>query len=185
MEPTPKQISLALPHIRYEIESFLLTPSYDKSNKALEESVYFRKMAHCRALYHFFKKKLEDRKDSKNRLDDDVLSKDFGFSSQDAYGAKSDELSKRFNKDLMHLTYDRLNRNAGTKAWPMDELFPPVANLAKKFIDHILTQYTGDLPEAERELWEKLKADVNNATALQHSASNIVDPISFSFESGK
>src|SRR6266581_594101 len=51
MDPTPDQVARVLKHVHYEIESLLLTPQYEQWNKALEESVYFRKMAHCRVLY--------------------------------------------------------------------------------------------------------------------------------------
>src|SRR6266513_1518668 len=67
MHPTPEQIRQALPHIRYEIESFLQTPAHDSHNEALQESVYFRKMAHCRALYHFFRKPLSERQDRRKK----------------------------------------------------------------------------------------------------------------------
>jgi len=33
MQPTAEQILQALPHVRYEIESFLQTPEYDSCNK--------------------------------------------------------------------------------------------------------------------------------------------------------
>ncbi len=179
MTPKPEQISNALPHIRYEIESFLQTPDYDRSNKALEESVYFRKMAHCRALHHFFKTEKNKRKD------DDVLSVDFGFPAFDVYEANSKEWSKRFNKDLMHLTYERLNRTPNTKPWPMDELFPPVAKRSKEFINHILTQYNGSMPDSERKLWERLKAEVDEKSPLQQNTSNVAAPTVSNLEFGR
>lgn len=182
MTPTPEQITAALPHVRYDIESLLLTPNYDRSNKALEESVYFRKMAHCRALYHFFKKTASQRIDRVARIDDDIVSEDFGFSAQDVYGSKADELLKRFNKDLLHLTYERLIRTPNTKPWPMDVLFPPVAQRAREFIEHILTQFTGNVPERERRLWEVMKSDVKEGVSLQQNTSNVAEPIISSLE---
>src|SRR6266480_5729266 len=95
MHPTPEQIRQALPHIRYEIESFLQTPAHDSHNEALQESVYFRKMAHCRALYHFFRKPLSERQDRRKKVDDDVLSEDYGFQAKDVYGEDSATLLNR------------------------------------------------------------------------------------------
>lgn len=181
MNPSPDQIARALPHVRYEIESLLQTPAYDQANKALEESVYFRKMAHCRALYHFFNKK-ERRED---RRGDDILSADFGFPSQDVYGQSAKDLVKRFNKDLLHLTYERLTRTPDTKPWPMDALFPPVAQLCREFIEHILTKFTGRVADDERKLWAELKSDVARGTPLQQNTSNVAERITSSIEIGR
>jgi hypothetical protein len=185
MQPTPEQIARALPHVRYEIESFLQTPDYDKRNKALEESVYFRKMAHCRVLYYFFKKRAKERIDRGDRIDDDVVSEDFEFPACDVYGSDRRKLLNRFNKDLLHLTYDRLNRTSNTKPWPMDELFPPVAERAKLFIDHILGRWTGDMAVEERRLWTKLKSNVQGDVPLCQNTSNVVVHSSFTIEVGK
>jgi len=150
MHPTPEQIRQALPHIRYEIESFLQTPAHDFHNEALQESVYFRKMAHCRALYHFFRKPLSERQDRRKRVDDDVLSEDYGFQAKDVYGEDSATLLNRFNKDLLHLTYARLDRTPETKPWPMDELFLPLsgARESSSSISCLLTRT--ELPRRNR-----------------------------------
>ena len=170
MKPTPDQIAQALEHVRYEIESFLQTPDYCRSNKALEESVYFRKMAHCRVLYDFFTTKEEDR----NQRNDDIVSEDFCFQAQELYGDKPRELLDRFNKHLFHLTYDRLNRTPDTKAWPMDLLFPPVAQRSREFIYHILRNSALGV-SAELTLWTELKAAVaaQPPSPLQQNTSNV------------
>jgi hypothetical protein len=177
MKPTPDQIAQALQHVFYEIQSFLQTPEYDHSNKALEESVYFRKMAHCRVLYDFFTTKADDR----NGSNDDIVSEDFGFPipTKELYGDKPRELLDRFNKDLFHLTYDRLKRTPKTKPWPMDCLFPPVAQRSREFIDHILTRCTIAVSEAEIKLWSDLKAAVaaQPPPPLQQNTSNIAPPL--------
>ena len=159
MTPTPEEIAKALPHVRYEIESLLQTPDYDRTNKALEESVYFRKMAHCRALYHFFRKEAGQRVDRRDRIDDDIVSEDFGFPARDVYGSNAGELLKRFNKDLLHLTYERLKHTPNSKPWQMDVLFPPVAQRAREFIDHILMRFSGNFSDQERKLWADLKSN--------------------------
>ena len=168
MKPTPGQIAQALQHVRYEIQSFLQTPDYCRSNKALEESVYFRKMAHCRVLHDFFTTRAADR----NKSNDDIVSEDFRFPAQEIYGDKPRELLKRFNKHLFHLTYDRLNRTPETKAWRMDLLFPPVAQRSIEFIDHILRNCALGV-SAELTVWTELKAAVAAQLPLQQNTSNV------------
>ena len=177
MQPTSEQIRQALSHVRYEIESLLQTPEYDASNKALEESVYFRKMAHCRALYHSFRKRASERQDKGNLVDDDVIAEDYSFPAKDVYGKYSSALLSRFNKDLLHLTYTRLQRTRETKPWPMDRLFPPVAQRAQEFIDHILSLEPTKIDEAERKKWFALKKDVRVKIPLQQNTSNVAEPI--------
>jgi hypothetical protein len=177
MHPTAEQIQQALPHIRYEIESFLQTPPYNSRNEALRESVYFRKMAHCRALYHFFRKPVSKRQDGRKRVDDDVLSEDYGFQAKDVYGKDSATLLSRFNKDLLHLTYARLERTPETKPWPMDELFPPVEQRTREFIEHILSFGPDRIEPAEQGRWRKLRGDTRVKISLQQSTSNIAESI--------
>lgn len=168
MKPTTQQLIGALPQVRYEIESFLLTPSHDPANDALVESVYFRKMAHCRALYTFF------ATPASKRHSDDVLSEDFGFpAEEELYGSDRTELLDRFNKDLFHLTYTRLQRTPVTKRWPMDSLFPPIARQSRKFIDHILKIATITVGESERALWQELQAADSGGLQLQQNTSNV------------
>jgi hypothetical protein len=170
MKPTIDQITQALEHVRYEIESFLQTPDYCCSNKALEESVYFRKMAHCRVLYDFFTTKAEGR----NQSNDDMVSEDFCFKAKELYGDKPRELLNRFNKDLFHLTYDRLKRTLDTKPWPIDLLFPPVARRSIEFIDHIIKNCALGVSE-ELARWTELKAVVaaQPPPPLRQDTSNV------------
>ena len=51
--PTRAQKIAVLKDIRYEIESLLATPRYDSADEVIRETVYFRKMAHARALHTF------------------------------------------------------------------------------------------------------------------------------------
>jgi len=147
MKPTPEQIKGALPHVDYEIEGLLLTPKYDESDKALEESVYFRKMAHCPVLHDFFTTSGLDRRD------DDILCEDFGFPAQALYGNDAKSLLARFNKDLFHLTYARLERTPATKPWPMGLLFPPVCKRSHMFIAHVLKSPSLRIADAEMKCW--------------------------------
>jgi len=167
MKPTSQQVIEALPHVRYEVESLLLTPAHDSSNEALVESVYFRKMAHGRVLYTFFSTP-PSKRDS-----DDVVSDDYGFKAEELYGVDRAELLKRFNKDLFHLTYTRLERTHDTKCWPMDSLLPPIARQSRRFIDHVLQNNAIAVSEPERELWRALKLADVKGLRLQQNTSNV------------
>jgi hypothetical protein len=171
MKPTTDQICGALEHVRYEIESFLQTPEYDHSNKALEESVEFRKMAHCRVLHEFLTMQAQKR-DSDTRYGDNIVSEDYGFTAKEVYPKDRRALLDRFNKDLFHLTYERLKRTPQTKPWPRHLLFPPVAQRAREFIEHILTNSRLSVKEGELALWKKLKAALEADLPLQQNTSN-------------
>jgi len=170
MRPTPDQIGRALPHVRYEIESLLLTPVYNQSDAALQESVYFRRMAHCRVLYAFFTKPASSRT---RAGDDDVLCEDFGFPAQTLYGEDAGFLLARFNKDLFHLTYARLERTAATKPWPMGSLFPPVCKRSKMFIEHVLKSSSLKIPDAELKYWKDIINAATKRSPLQQNTSNV------------
>lgn len=167
--PTIPQITASLPHVRYEIESLLLRLDHDPKNEALVESVYFRKMAHGRVLDTFFSKSTSERHT------DDVLAEDFGFPSRKLYGATQKELRDRFNKDLFHLTYSRLERTPSTKPWPMESLLLPVIEVSKMFIDHVIGPMFIPVSEAERTNWRVLKASVAGGLQLQQTTSNVTE----------
>ncbi len=169
MDPTPDQVARVLKHVHYEIESLLLTPQYEQWNKALEESVYFRKMAHCRVLYGFFTVAASQRKN------DDVVSEDFGFAAEPLYVGDPKPLLARFNKDLFHLSYARLERTAITKPWPMETLFTPVCKRSKEFIEHVLTQRHLVMSDTERCLWAALKDSTTRQLPLQQNTSNVAE----------
>lgn len=174
MKPNKDQISQMFEHVRYEIESFLLDPIYDKTNASLKESVFFRKMAHCRVLYGFFaEEKLNKNGD---RRDDDVWCNDFGFKREDLYGNQPRPLLDLFNKRLFHLTYARLDYTAEKKRWARETLFPPVVKQAKKFIEHVLAKQDLEMSDTERKLWTKLKTDIAAGNPLQQNTSNVAEP---------
>jgi len=167
MKPTSHQIIEALHHVRYEVESLLLTPAHDSSNEALVESVYFRKMAHGRVLYTFFTTPLS------KRYSDDVLSEDFGFPAEQLYGVDREELLERFNKDLFHLTYTRLERTHDTKSWPMDSLLSPIARQSRRFIEHVIYTAAIQVSDSERDLWRALNVADTGGLRLQQNTSNV------------
>ena len=164
MNPTPSQIVQALPHVRYEIESLLQTPDYDPSNLALKESVYFRKMAHCRALYWFF------TTPGSRRREDDVLCEDFGFKSERLYSGEARPLLDQFNKRLFHLTHGRIREK---RPWPMLDLLQPVMGRSRRFVDHVLQTGAIQLDDEERRRWRALKNADARRFPLEQDTSNV------------
>jgi hypothetical protein len=169
MKPTPQDVLKALPHVRYEIESLLLTPEHDPSNSALRESVFFRKMAHGRLLYTFF-----TRSSCKpnERNPDDVVSEDFGFGPEALYGDKPKALLDQFNKRLFHLTYSRMNYD---DEWLMDKCLLPVMRQSRRFIEHILGVATIPMEDEELRRWRDLKEKDSSKAPLVQNTSNVAD----------
>jgi hypothetical protein len=178
MTPSHDQAIAMLPHVRYEIESLLLTPAYDPSNEALEESVLFRRMAHARVLHTFF------TAPTSKRFKDDVLSADYGFRTDPIYGHDEKELLNRFNKDLFHLSLERLSRTVETKPWPMRRLLLPVIECSRQLIQHILGGAVAGVSEAELDKWRQLVEGDRMGAPLEQQTSNIaaVEVASFHIE---
>jgi hypothetical protein len=172
-EPTLEEKVGALQHVRYEVESLLLTPDGARSNKTLEEAVELARMVHSRALYTFFSTAPEDRKK------DDMISKDFSFEPKRLYGDKvqTQATVDRFNKHLFHLTYNRVHLSAAEKRWPREEWLPPVVAQSKRFIDHILETPPFLIPDEERKCWQKLKNADTRGLALEQNTGNIAPPL--------
>jgi hypothetical protein len=128
MNPSEEQKKAILEHIRYEIEYVLSIPVYDLQNKSLEESVFLAYLVHVRNLVGFFEKT--------QRQQDDVLCSDFDFPSIRL--DISQDNRKRFGKDIMHLTYDRLRHTRETKPWPLNILDRALRSTALDFVRHIV-----------------------------------------------
>jgi len=167
MTPTPVQKVAALPHVRYEIEALLLTPRHDSTDEAIVETVYFRKMAHARALLDFFVTPTVDR------YRDDVLSEDFQFPARAIYPDSQDqEFRDRFNKDILHISYSRTRRDARTKEWPLQQMLPPIIDRALEFVRHV-EGLTWQLPDAERQMWGAIRSRYTGAAPLVQSTANV------------
>jgi hypothetical protein len=168
MNPSEQQIRGLLPHIRYEIEAFLLEPDFDRDNESLRESVLFRRMAHARSLYSFF------TVSSEKRRDDDGLAEDYGFPAAAIYeDGVAPELLRRFNKDLFHITYTRLQRTAANKRWPIEELLNPIAARALQFVDHIVREAARlGIDGNEINCWRDLPSKIHSDVPLTQQTSN-------------
>src|SRR5436190_3471745 len=176
--PTRAEIIGALSHIRYEIEALLQTPRHDPDDESIVETVYFRKMAHARALRTFFATPIS-RRDK-----DDALSEDYLFPAAPLYNADvARRLLDRFNKDLFHVSYSRVRRTPVEKAWPMKDFLPPVIDRCKKFITHLLELPWPDVPAEELQRWRDMQEVRFVFRNLAQSTSNIADAQIVSVES--
>jgi hypothetical protein len=169
--PTRAEKISALSDIRYEIEGLLQTPKHDATDESIVETVFFRKMAHARSLHIFFTTPLS------RRSKDDVVSEDYLFEARAIYSDdKSQELIDRFNKDLFHISYSRVHRTSLTKAWPMDEMLPPIIARSKEFISHVLALGWPDIPSSELQRWLTMQSKRFLASTLAQSTSNVAAP---------
>jgi len=166
--PTPAQKIAVLKEIRYEIESLLGTPNYDSADEVILETVYFRKMAHGRALHTFF------TTPTPNRWKNDVLSEDYAFTALAIFQPlKAEELLERFNQALFHISYSRVRRTPGDKAWPIEEFLPPIIDRSKAFVSHVLSLRWPNIPKEEQLLWDRMLTPAYVRIPLAQSTSNI------------
>jgi len=147
MKPSDDQRAEILSHIRYEIEHCFFVPAHDQNNAHLRESVYLAMLIHARNLLDFF--------ESSERRQDDVLCSDFGFPA--AVVPIDTKERKRFNKDLLHLTYSRLRHSHDTKPWPVLALLQPLAVRAVDFVTHIISRPPVRADAEELKQWSALR----------------------------
>ena len=168
--PTRAQKIAVLKDIRYEIESLLATPKYDSADEVIRETVYFRKMAHARALHTFLTTSTPER------WKNDVLSEDYSFRASPIFPVlKSKELLERFNQALFHISYSRVLRTPADKAWPIQEFLPPIVDRSKAFVGHFLSLGWPDVQQQETMLWRRLLTPEYVRIPLAQSTSNIAD----------
>src|SRR5437764_10951617 len=149
--PTRAQKIAVLKDIRYEIESLLATPRYDSADEVIRETVYFRKMAHARALHTFLTTSTPER------WKNDVLSEDYSFRASPIFPAlKSKELLERFNQALFHISYSRAFTTPGDQAWPLEEFVPPIVDRSTAFVHHFLSLKWQDVSQEEKMLWWRM-----------------------------
>jgi hypothetical protein len=123
----------------YEIMFTFGVPVHDPNDYCNWEAINFNRMAHARLLYDFLEQPTADR------LKDNVLSEDFGYPAAILPLPPGDR--RRLNKDLMHLTYDRLRHTPITKPWP-DSILATLHNPVVGFMRHVETQ-TDLFPSAD------------------------------------
>ena len=171
MTITEDRSAAALEHVRYEIEAVLQTPPHDASNETIVETIYFRKMAHARALFYFFTTPIA------HRHGDDILAEDYGFPAKPIYTDQNKQrFLDRYNKDLLHISYTRLDRLGAEKQWPIPEMLPPVIERCRLFIPHVISLTWPSIRIDERTKWQFLIPDYLSRIPLQQHTSNVAAP---------
>jgi hypothetical protein len=139
MTPTSQQRLDALHHVLYEMEMFADLPircDIPLLQNALNESY----LIHARVLCDFFQKP---------RRDDDVVCSDYDFGCEKL--GVPDDIERRFNKSLAHLTYARLAFKEGAEKWINNKFRPQLLNGIRKFLQHIVANpHLGREDEIER-----------------------------------
>ncbi len=179
MDVTLQQKFEILRHIRFEIAWFFLKPALcdECSGPVVEESITFGRMGHCRILREFFTR--EVRGTHKDRVNDDVLAKDFCFpvyTPEELFGGKDNakEVEKCFNKRLFHLTYSRLGVSG--EAWRADLAFPPVEAKAKEFVKHIVRMLSHNELTSSSVSPEALTQELKDWQELEKNIGSVVRP---------
>ncbi len=145
--PTAQQIADMLEHIRYEITHCFVIPEHNPSDPHALRQIFSSVFMHARVLASFF--------EATERRSDDVLCTDYGFPAGQIN--LTVEHRKRFNKDMMHLTYARLRHTADTKPWPIDEIGILVGKRSYQFICHIVQNPPAHVHPKEVEKWAYMK----------------------------
>ena len=148
MKPIEEPQIKILPHILYEIEMLLNLPSVRGTN-LVEYAILESRLIHARNLKNFFEA-------VRQKYPDDVLPGDFGFD------AKSVDIpiniSKRFNKDLAHISYSRLNQTPETQKWTYADFINPIKSRCIEFARFIIKDYKDKMSKSELSRWENLFA---------------------------
>jgi hypothetical protein len=142
----------------YEILYTFGVPDHNPNDYCNWEAINFTRMAHARLLYDFLETP------SAKREKDDVLSEDFDYPA-----AKLDKLPEcdrlRLNKDLMHLTYDRVRRTPATKPWP-DSILATLHDPIVKFMQHVEGQSDLFPDPSDLRSWRDLIDDMTSGKQL-------------------
>ena len=117
--------------LTYEVLFTFGVPVHDPNDYCNWEAINFNRMAHARLLYEFLEQPIA------RRFKDNVLAEDFGYPANGIRLPNDDR--QRLNKDLMHLTYDRLRHTRATKPWP-DSILANLQDPMVGFMRHVATQ---------------------------------------------
>jgi len=123
-DPTHEQKREALELVHYEMEMFYETMYMRSPNRFMNSAYVESMLLHARNLIDFFQ--------YRQRKFDDVLSFDYDFPAKQI--DLNADVENRLNKDLAHITYDRLKRrNVPEKDWDLKD-FTPLVDRCIEFI---------------------------------------------------
>ena len=166
----------------YEIVFAFGVSPYDETDYCAWEHVNFSRMGHARALYDFFE---TSKKKRDKRGHDDVVSEDFGFPAHRIQRLSEDR--KRLNKDLFHLSYERLRhlKALKDKPWP-DTILGCLHEPCVEFIKSLLTNKNKFGKSSDFIKWEQLLKGLTSGCEMRVSAAFANDEVlSYSFKPGR
>ena len=141
MNPTEEQKAGVLRHIRYEIERCI----FIFPGENVFPDFWVSHIVHARVLIDFF--------ECQSKFKDDVLCTDFGFDARTLNVSEWYRL--KMNKDLAHLTYERVKRTYDTQTWNVPEVLSAFYEVSLEFIDHILKNPPKLVDESELAIWRQ------------------------------
>jgi hypothetical protein len=161
----------------YEILFTFGVPPHDPNDYYIWEAINFSRMAHARLLYDFLETS------TANRYKDDVLAEDFGCQAKPI--SLPDDDRKRWNKDLLHFSYDRLRHTRVTKLWP-DSILNMLHDPIIAFMEHVQSQADLFPGKNQKRAWQIVIEDMKSGRQLIVAAT--VDPgnyTKYSLERGR
>jgi hypothetical protein len=168
--------------VYYEIVFAFGVSPYDETDYCAWEHINFSRMGHARALYDFFE---TSKKKRSERGHDDVVSEDFGFPARRIERLPEDR--KRLNKDLFHISYERLRhlKDLKNKPWP-DTILGCLHEPCIEFIKSLLANKNKFGKPNDFMKWEQLLKELTAGREMRISAAFTKDGVSdYVFESGR
>ncbi len=83
-----------------------------------------------------------------------MIPSDFGFDAKSVDIPKN--ISKRFNKDLSHISYSRLKQTPETQKWTYADFINPIKSRCIEFARFIINNYKDKMSKGELSRWENL-----------------------------
>lgn len=141
IQPNSTQLQAVTEHLRYEVEMLKQTADrlLNSENTEFETNVLLESFAiHARALVHFF---YPDRIFSTDALADHFITDipKWRAAIGSAVGAALTDVRTRVNKEIVHLTYDRLGITPVAKGWNVAAIRDELVRLVAKFESVVLT----------------------------------------------
>ncbi len=156
---TPKEKTLLLNDaIYYEMLFTFGVSSHDPADYCAWEHLNFSRMGHARALLYFF-----ESTSTAKKWKDDVVSEDFGFPAETISISKDER--DRLNKDLFHLSSQRLRHTRDSKPWT-DTLLQQIHERSVCFVDFILALGEEHDFEVARSAWEVLASAMKSGREI-------------------
>lgn len=147
--------------VYYEMLFALGVSPHDPTDYCVWEHLNFSRLGHARALLYFFENPARSKK-----WPDDLVSEDFAFSAAAIAISSADR--ERLNKDLFHLSAQRLRHTKASKPWP-HSILQQVHKRSTLFVDHLLQIHPSRDFEVDAPKWKSLACHLKNGQEINIS----------------